>query len=210
MRSLQRRSKLAVYFFGALLVVLPVLIAPPQHAAPQTTSRSLLLAVDPTQSTVHWTLGSSLHTVHGTFDLERGALRIDPATEKVSGEIVVNATSGKSGNEGRDKKMHSDVLESRRFGKITFRPDNIAGKLDTHGESRVQIHGIFALHGSEYELTVPVQASLSGGHWSGSAKLTVPFIEWGLKDPSTWLLKVDHFVNVELQLKGTVQTQVTQ
>ena len=209
MRSLQSQLKPALYLFGALLVVLPVLIELPQYAAPQTTRSSLLLAVDPTQSTVHWTLGSSLHTVHGTFELKRGSLQIDPAAERVSGEIVVDATSGKSGNDGRDKKMHQDVLESGRFGEIAFRPDRIAGRLDTQGGSTMQIQGILALHGTEHELTVPVQANLSGDHWSGSANFSVPFIAWGLNNPSTWLLKVDHTVNVELQLKGTVQTQAT-
>ena len=188
--------------------MLPVLMALPQHAAPQTTATAagpLVFEVDPAQSNVQWTLGSSLHTVHGTFALKRGSLQVDPATGKASGEIVVDATSGKSGNDGRDRKMHKDVLESGRFGKIAFRPDSLAGKLETQGESTVQVHGVFALHGSEHELTVPVQANLAADHWSCSAKFSVPFIEWGLKNPSTWLLKVEHSVTVELELKGTLK-----
>jgi polyisoprenoid-binding protein YceI len=161
------------------------------------------------QSSVHWTLGSSLHTVHGTFALKRGSLQVDPATGKASGEIVADATSGKSGDDGRDKKMHKEVLESGKFGEIVFRPDNISGKLESQGESTIEIHGGFLLHGSEHELTVPAQANLSGDHWSGRAKVSVPFIEWGLKNPSNWLLKVEHTVNVELELKGTIQAQAT-
>ena len=67
------------------------------------------------------------------------------------------------------------------------------------------MRGIFLLHGSEHELTVPVQADLSGDHWSSTATFSIPFIEWGLKNPSTWLLKVQHSVAIELELKGTVQ-----
>jgi polyisoprenoid-binding protein YceI len=200
--------KPVVYLSASVLVALPVLMALPQHAAPQTAATaagSLVFEVDPAQSTVQWTLGSSLHTVHGTFALKRGSLQLDPATGKASGEIVVDATSGKSGNDGRDKKMHKDVLESGRFGEIVFRPDSIAGKLEMQGESTVQVHGIIVLHGSEHEMTVPVQANLAADHWSGSAKFSVPFIEWGLKNPSTWLLKVDHSVTVELGLKGTLK-----
>lgn len=199
--------KPVVYSCAALLVALPVLIALPQHAAPQTTIGLLALAVNPAPSSVHWTLGSSLHTVHGTFAVKRGSFEIDPSTGKASGEIVVDATSGTSGNDGRDRKMHKDVLESARFGEIIFRPDNIAGKLESPGDSTVQVHGTFLLHGAEHELTVPVQANLSGDHWSGTAKFSLPFIDWGLKNPSTWLLKVDHSVNVEVELKGTVQAQ---
>jgi polyisoprenoid-binding protein YceI len=209
-RLVGKRLKPVLYLCGALLVAPPVLIALPRHAAPQPAAGSLVFTVDPAQSSLHWTLGSSLHTVHGTFALKRGSLQVDPATGKVSGEIVVDATSGKSGNDGRDRKMHKEVLESGQFSKIIFRPDNISGKLEPQGDSTIQIHGVFVLHGNEHELTVPVQATLSGDHWSGSAKFGIPFIEWGLKNPSTWLLKVDHSVSIDLELKGTVQTQAAQ
>ena len=210
MRLFPARLKPVFYLGVALLFALPVPIALPQHAAPQSSSGQLVFAIDPKQSAVNWTLGSSLHTVHGTFALKNGSLQLDPATGKASGEIVVDATSGNSGNDGRDKKMHREVLDSGKFGEIIFRPVNIRGKLETQGDSTVQIHGTFVLHGGEHELTVPAQANLSGNHWTGSANFSVPFIDWGLKNPSTWLLKVDHSVSVELELKGTVQTQAVQ
>jgi len=199
------RLKPVFYLGAALLAALPVRTALPEHTVPQPAAGSLVFAVDPAQSNVHWTLGSSLHTVHGTFALKRGSLQVDPATGKANGEIVVDATSGKSGNDGRDKKMHKEVLESGRFSEIIFRPDSIIGKLETQGDSTVQIHGILVLHGSEHELTLPAEANLSGDHWTGSAKFSVPFIEWGLKNPGNWLLKVEHSVSVELELKGALE-----
>lgn len=198
------------YLAAGLLVALPVLIALPQHAAPQPATTSVVFTINPAQSGVSWTLGSSLHTVHGTFAFKSGSLQIDPATGKARGQIVVDASSGKSGNDGRDNKMHKEILESEKFSDIVFRPDSITGKLDTKGESVVQIHGTFVLHGSEHELTVPALADIAGDHWTGSAKFSVPFIEWGLKNPSTWLLKVDHSVNIDLDLKGIVQTQAAE
>jgi len=203
----QTRLKPVLCLFAALSVALPILIALPQHAAPRPAASSVVFTIDPAQSSVHWTLGSSLHTVHGTFALKRGSLQVDPATGKSSGEVVVDAGSGESGNDGRDKKMHKDVLESGKFAEIIFRPDSITGKFEMQGDATLQIHGMFVLHGSEHELTVPALANVSGDHWTGSAKFDVPFIEWGLKNPSTWLLKVDHSVNVELELKGSVQRQ---
>ncbi len=193
-----------LYLCATVLLALPVLIALPQHAAPQTAPGSLLFVVDPTQSSVHWTLGSTLHTVHGTFVLKSGNFQIDPATGRAAGEIVVDATSGKSGNDGRDRKMHYDVLESARFDDIIFRPDSVTGKLESQRDSTVQAHGSFLLHGSEHEMTAPVQVALSGDHWSATAKFNIPFIQWGLKNPSTWLLRVDHSVSIELELKGSV------
>ena len=187
------------------LVALAVLSALPQHAAPQTSTGELVLVVDPAASKVHWTLDSSLHTVHGTFALRSGTLHVELAGGKAGGEIVADATSGNSGNDGRDKKMHKEVLESGRFAEVVFRPDRVEGKITSQGACSVRIHGIFMLHGSEHELTIPVQAELGTDHWSGSAKFDIPYVDWGLKNPSNFLLKASHVVNIELELKGSLQ-----
>ena len=171
----------------------------------QTNAAEIILNLDPVQSKVHWTLGSTLHTVHGTFALKRGTVRIDPAAGSAGGEFVADATSGESGNEGRDKKMHREILESGRYAEVVFRPKRIDGKILTQGSSNVQVHGTFLLHGSEHELIVPVQAELSGNRWKGSAKFSVPYIQWGLKSPNTFLLKADPAVEIELELSGTLQ-----
>lgn len=206
MGSFRGRLKSALQLAAMVLVAWALLGALPHHAAAQTTESQLVFNLDPTLSNLHWTLGSSLHTVHGTFVLKQGSLQIDPASGKLSGEIVADAASGNSGNDSRDKKMHKEVLESARFSEVVFRPDSFTGKLASQGESTVEVHGIFVLHGSEHELTVPTRVTLDGDHWTGSAKFNVPFIDWGLKNPSTWLLKVEHVVKVELELKGTLQS----
>src|SRR5271169_2614080 len=66
----------------------------------------------PAQTTVDFTLGDVLHTVHGSFNLKTGQVRFDPATNAISGEIVVDAASGHTGSVGRDRKMHKEILES--------------------------------------------------------------------------------------------------
>jgi hypothetical protein len=81
----------------------------------------------------------------------------------------------------------------------------VEGKVTPQGLFSVQVHGLFVLHGSEHELTVPVRAEFTGDHWTGSAKFSVPFIDWGLKNPSNFFLKVNHMVEAELELKGSVQ-----
>jgi polyisoprenoid-binding protein YceI len=201
------RNRLAAAFY--LLVAAPatlvVLSALPQHAAPQLPASEIVFQVDPAQSKVHWTLGSTLHTVHGSFAFNSGTLHLDPTTGKASGEISVYATSGDSGNDGRDKKMHKEVLESAKYPDIIFRPDRVEGKITPQGPFTVQVHGLLVLHGAEHELTLPVRAELAGDHWTGSARFNVPFIDWGLKNPSNFFLKVDHVVQVELELKGSLQ-----
>jgi polyisoprenoid-binding protein YceI len=173
---------------------------PAQAAA---TSQEVALTVNASQSKVNYTLDTTLHTVHGTFALKRGTIRIAP-DGKASGEIVADATSGQSGDSGRDKKMHKDVLESAKYTEVVFRPDRVDGKFPANGAVSVQMHGKFALHGLEHELTVPVKGEITGDRWLGRATLKIPYVEWGLKSPNSFILKADPVVEVELELAGTV------
>jgi hypothetical protein len=173
------------------------------HAAPAATQ--IVLSVDPAKSTVHWTVESSLHTVHGTFHVKRGTLSVDPATGKTSGEIVVDATSGESGNDSRDRRMHKEILESSQYSEVVFRPDRADGTMVSQGNSSLKLHGIFSLHGADHALSVPTQATLKDDQWKGTATFEVPYIEWGLKNPSNFLLKVKPVVEVQLDLAGSIR-----
>ena len=206
-----RRANLA--WRACIVVTLAVVTARAWTQSPRTALQAkpgeVILHLDPAQSKLHWTLGSTLHTVHGTFAMKRGEVRFDPASGSASGEIVADATSGASGNEGRDKKMHREILESGRYTEVIFRPARIDGKVSMQGSSHVQVQGTFLLHGSEHELTVPVDAELAGGRWKGSAKFGVPYIQWGLKSPNTFFLKADPAVQIEIELSGTLQEAAT-
>jgi hypothetical protein len=178
---------------------------PPQAAA--ASAKEIVLNIDPAQSSVHYSVSSSLHTVHGTFAVKRGTLRLDPSGGKAAGEIVVDAVSGQSGNNSRDKKMHKEVLESARFTDIIFRPDHVEGAVQPQGASSAQLHGVCVLHGSEHELTVPVRAELNSESWKGTATFSVPYNDWGLRNPGNFLLKVDHTVDIEVEMAGSMQAQ---
>jgi polyisoprenoid-binding protein YceI len=169
------------------------------------SAEPLFLTVDPAKSQIHFSLESTLHTVHGTFRIKRGEIRIEPASGKASGEVVADATSGESGNNSRDNKMHKDVLESTKYADIIFRPDHVDGRVNRSGESDVQLHGIFTLHGTDHEMTIPAHATLDQSRWTESSRFVIPYLKWGLKNPSNFFLKVKPDVNVELELAGTVQ-----
>jgi polyisoprenoid-binding protein YceI len=179
----------------------------PQPAL-ETSPGELTLHLDPRQSKLQWTLGTTLHAVHGTFLLKRGALEFDPDSGRASGEFVADATSGESGNESRDKKMHREILESERYSEVIFRPNRIEGRVLAEGSSHVEVRGTILLHGSEHELTVPVEAELNGKSWKGSARFSVPYLQWGLKSPNTFLLKADPAVEIRLELSGTLERAV--
>jgi polyisoprenoid-binding protein YceI len=194
---------------AGIAVFLSASAAPPRQA-PQAPTQQLLFSLDQSQSKVHYTVDSTLHTVHGTFNLKSGILRIDPATGKADGEIIVYASSGDSGNSSRDEKMHKAVLESAKYSEIVFKPTLMDGKPALSGTCDVKLHGVFSLHGRDHDLVVPVHAEITGDHWKGSAKFQVPYIQWGLKDPSNFLLRVKPNVDIDLELAGSLQSSQPQ
>jgi polyisoprenoid-binding protein YceI len=142
--------------------------------------------------------------VHGTFRLKHGTLDFEPVSGKLSGEIVVDAKSGESGSGMRDRKMHKEVLESARYPEIAFRPDRIDGRVANEGKSSVMIHGIFGIHGTDREITVPAQVEITADHWSATVHFTVPYAKWGMKNPSTLFLRVNDSVEIDLVAAGIV------
>jgi polyisoprenoid-binding protein YceI len=177
-------------------------LAPAQQAA-APASHELLLQLDPARSGADITLGGNLHTVKGTFLLKRGAIHFDPATGKASGEIAFDATSGKTGNSSRDHKMHKDVIESERYPEIVFRPDRADGELAASGASTLQVHGMFTVHGAEHEVTLPVDVTFTGSAWTAQASFQVPYVQWGMKNPSKLFLRVDNVVQVKFHAAGS-------
>ncbi|MDE3166359.1 MAG: YceI family protein, partial [Acidobacteriota bacterium] len=57
-------------------------------------------------------------------------------------------------------------------------------------------HGMFRLHGQDHELTVPVAVDADGDGYRAVAKFSVPYIKWGLKNPSTLFLRVSDTVEI--------------
>jgi polyisoprenoid-binding protein YceI len=157
------------------------------------------LTFEPSKTSIHWTLGTVLHTVHGTFQLKSGTIRFDPATGQASGSLVINAVSGESGNESRDKRMHQAILESARFAEVVFTPDKVIGTVAARGKSAIQVHGNFFLHGATHEFTMPVDVEMTNGQAVAASHFIVPYIKWGLKNPSTFVLRVNDSVEVEIQ-----------
>ena len=138
------------------------------------------------------------------FRLKQGSLRLDPASGKLTGEIVVDAKSGESGSGMRDRKMHREVLESDRYPEIAFRPDRVDGTVLLQGKSSVRVHGIFNIHGADHELTVPAEVEMSSDHWTATLHFAVPYANWGMKNPSTVFLRVSESVDIDLTTAGTV------
>jgi polyisoprenoid-binding protein YceI len=167
------------------------------EAAPRSPDE-IALDLDPARTEIQFTLGDVLHTVHGTFQLKSGTIRFDSATGKAGGEVIVDAASGASGSKARDRRMHKDVLESQRYPEAIFTPDRIEGSLAAEGPATVEVHGLFKIHGTEHEVTLQAQVSKKGGQWTAATHFVVPYVKWGMKNPSTFLLRVNDKVEIDI------------
>jgi polyisoprenoid-binding protein YceI len=178
-----------------LLVLLPLLCAPIALAQHQAFN------INPDASTVAFTLGGH-DTVNGTFHISKGVVNFDPTSPNLSGLVDVSAASGNTGNASRDKKMTTQVLEAAQFADVTFAPQTYTGTLAPAGDSTLQVTGIFTLHGTQHTITVPMQIHIDGAKCTAKAHFVVPYVQWGLKDPSIFILKVAKEVAVNLTLVG--------
>jgi polyisoprenoid-binding protein YceI len=175
-----------------------LVLAAAAGAAP-LAAEEMALEFTPAGTTVGFTLGDVLHTVHGSFKLKRGEIRFDPATGKASGELIVDAASGASGSDARDSRMHKNILESGKYPEIAFRPDRVEGAVATLGASEVKVHGLFGIHGAEHEITIPVEVRMEPGQATATMRFPVPYVKWGMRNPSTLLLRVKDTVEIEVR-----------
>jgi polyisoprenoid-binding protein YceI len=180
----------------ALFLAIPLAIAPAALAQHQ------VFVVNSDTSQVAFALAGTGHHVQGTFHVQSGTIDFNPGAQKVSGSVVVAAGSGNSGEPSRDKKMNSDVLDTAHFTEVTFVLSSYSGTIAPSGDSTIQVSGIFTLHGTPHDLTVPMQIHIDGASLTTKGHFTVPYVKWGLKDPSIFVLKVAKEVDIDLTLNG--------
>jgi polyisoprenoid-binding protein YceI len=174
-------------------------------AAIQVQAAQLRLVLDPATTPVAFTLSDLHGGVHGTFKLKRGTIQFDPESGVASGELVVDATSGDSGSNGRDSRMHKNILESAKYPDIVFTPDRVEGKVAMEGDSEVQVHGIFRIHGADHEVTLPAKTHIAGGRITADIKFPVPYVKWGMKNPSILIMRVGDTVQIEIHAVGRLE-----
>lgn len=172
--------------------------------APAQAEKRITVHLDPGTTQIRWNLGATLHRVHGTFNLKSGVLTFDPSTGMAEGEILVDAASGQSGNKSRDKKMQREVLESTTYPQIFFHAMKVSGTLKPGAAEDMTVEGTFNIHGADHPLKLQVHLQQNGHEITATTHFTVPYVAWGMKDPSTMMLHVKKQVEVDVVSRGTI------
>jgi len=174
------------------------------HQAVAVEFRSGTLELDPSKTLIEFRLPGALHTTHGTFKLEHGIIKADPGTGEAGGSIIVDAKSGDSGLGARDNRMKDSVLEVQKYPEITFTPQQVTGQLRTDGQFQAKLKGVLTLHGARHQIVMEVQGRLVGDSLVAKSHFSVPYVDWGMEDPSVLLLTVAKQVDIDLATAGHV------
>src|ERR1700748_651026 len=172
--------------------------------SPVTLAQQQTFVANPDASEVKMTLKTTHELVNGTFHVQSGSIEFDSSTPKMSGSVVVLAGSGKTGNDSRDKKMNKDILKVEQHATVSFEPKTYTGAIARSGDSTIQVTGIFTLLGTPHELTIPTFLHLDGTSSTAKAHFVVPYVQWGLKNPSFMFWKADNDVAIDVNLVGTI------
>jgi polyisoprenoid-binding protein YceI len=172
--------------------------------APAALSQHRTFVVNPDASEVKMTLKTTHEIVNGTFHIQSGSIEFDRSTPTMSGLVVVLAGSGKTGNDSRDKKMKEDILKADQYTTVSFAPKTYTGMIAPSGDSTIQVSGVFTLLGNSHDLTIPMQIHMDGSKATAKAQFVVPYVQWGLKNPSFLIWKAENDVAIDLSLVGNI------
>ncbi len=183
------------FFVGLALTVILAPVALAQH---QT------FAVNPDASEVRMKLNTTHEVVNGTFHVQSGSIEFDRNATTISGIVAVAAGSGKTGNDSRDKKMNKDILKVDQYATVSFAPKAYRGTIPVSGDSTIQVSGVFTLLGTPHDITIPMQIHIDGSKATAQANFMVPYVQWGLKNPSFLIWKAENDVAIDLNLVGQI------
>lgn len=174
-------------------------------AATIASAQQQTLILDAAQTKIQFTLDTTFHTVHGTFQLKSGSIQFNPTGGPATGQLVVTTASGDSDNKSRDHKMTHEVLEADKYPEIIFRPQQMKGALASSGPSQIQLEGVMNVHGQDHSMMLDVKAQVQGNSLTADTSFEIPYIEWGMKNPSALFLRVKDKVEIHIHAVGELK-----
>ena len=81
------------------------------------------------------------------------------------------------------------------------------GTVAQSGGSQVQLQGTMTLHGESHPMTIVVPVQVNGNQASADVHFVIPYVDWGLKNPSTLFLRVGKTVEIDVHAVGTITAQ---
>ena len=185
------------------VLALAVILAP---AALAQQPEKFHLHLDPAVTEVHYTLKDTLHTVKGTFHLTAGDIVFNSSGD-AHGQFTVDTGSGASGNDSRDGKMKREFLEVTSFPVATFAPQKVSGFSPAASSQKISVTGTMTVHGGSHPMTLEFTVAQEAALTTATTRFTIPYVEWGIKNPSIPFVKVEKEVTMDIVAKGTLTAE---
>ncbi len=179
-------------------LAIAALLSGSAHAA----ERKAVIELDPAQTSISFTLTGFPHTTTGSFKLKSGSMIVDPQTGAARGLIVVDAASGSTGIAMRDREMTNRILDAPHYPEVSFAPGRAEFGQTSAPDFTVSISGLMYLHGNPHAITLVATVHRSGDRLSAATRLTIPYVKWGLENPSLLLLRVSDEVSIDVKTVG--------
>jgi len=130
----------------------PLLFRSAHRTYSYSRGRARKLSLNLTQHRRKSSSSSAAHftPLKGHSNLKEVAIRFNPSTGKMSGSIIVDATSGESGMEPT-ARMHREILESGSTGN-RLHATEAKGAFHPKGPSKLEVSGQFRLHGEDQRI----------------------------------------------------------
>ena len=157
---------------------------------------------DNTLGQVKFDVGSTLHNVPG--DITRFTTELNLG-EQVSGNIVMQSESIKTGINVRDQRMYTYCLDTEQYPTISFEIRSVTGDVDgftsNAGTGDVNLHGTLSIRSTQRDVVVPATYNWTddGLRLDGGAK--VNWSDFGVPDPSILISKVQPVIDLNFELK---------
>ena len=105
----------------------------------------------------------------------------------------------------RRTTLQQAPVESAQYPEITFVPEQVQEQGLPQGDFKVQVLGTFTMHGAGHPLTLVVQAHRAGEQLTADTHFTIPYVSWGLKNPSSLFLRVNDTVDIAIHAAGQIK-----
>ena len=72
------------------------------------------------------------------------------------------------------------------------------------GQFQANLDGVLTIHGARHEIVTEVHGQLVGNTLTAQCHFSVPYVDWGMKDPSLFFLTVAKQVDIDIATEGHV------
>jgi polyisoprenoid-binding protein YceI len=134
----------------------------------------------------------------------QGQLVLGPDTKPTdASKIQVDLRTLKSDDSGRDNFIRRNTLQSDQFPLAEYTITGVedwTGPLQNGQQMTFKIVGQMTIHGVTKPVTFDTTATMNGDALNGTAKTSFTFADFGMKTPSTPIVKATDTINLVMTI----------